>query len=232
MAQMPGYFVSKGPFAYLDDRFDGTTPTNYSQALAAIGSGLLQAAQARFPGAANPSNAALVDHFDKDWLALPPSLKKLCPNDVLTAALTEVIEKAYAPYDVAHNANDPDALSKLKRIEFFWVCADEDSFHVYHSEGPHQVTVIVFTPPPEQLHGNPPTLKRDRIAESSLALDEPENLWVMKVEDEYEGWKPGKAPRDPDPYPGGFQSLGPTTCDPDRGVIKRQLYRERSYPAP
>jgi hypothetical protein len=32
-------------------------------------------------------------------------------------------------------------------IESLWVCANEGEFQVYISEGPRQITVIVFTPP-------------------------------------------------------------------------------------
>jgi vacuolar-type H+-ATPase subunit F/Vma7 len=53
------------------------------------------------------------------------------------------------------------------------VCADEDRFQVYICEGPRQITVIVFTPPP-----------KDRAHEPVDTLTEDEPIWVVKVHDQ------------------------------------------------
>jgi hypothetical protein len=53
-----------------------------------------------------------------------------------------------------------------------WVCANEDEFQVYICEGPRQITVIVFTPPPGEREG-----RRDHTREQ-LTEDEP--IWVVK----------------------------------------------------
>ena len=58
-------------------------------------------------------------------------------------------------------------------IEALWVCADEDVFQVYVNQGPHQVTVIVYTPPPGSY--------------AARAHELNENIWVVKVRDDYDG---------------------------------------------
>ncbi len=65
----------------------------------------------------------------------------------------------------------------LLPIEALWVCASEDVFQVYVNRGPHQVTVIVYTPPPVEYAADPRTLD--------------EQIWVVKARDDFDGDVPG-----------------------------------------
>src|SRR5262245_7543229 len=88
---MPGYHITKGPFAFLDQMFDGTNPGNYTAALAAIAApgGLLGAATARIgPG-------AQLTCFQDDWLN-NPSWNQLKPQETLREGLTAAINAANA----------------------------------------------------------------------------------------------------------------------------------------
>ena len=205
MASMPGYNVSKGPFSNLDEWFDGTNPAVYTSALAMLAGSLEAAAVARF-GAASK----LVTHFKTHWLSDDNNSnhwKKLQPEATLKAGLTAAIKKA--------QGNDP---SRPKPMEFFWVCANEGEFNVYFSDGPHQVTVIVFTPPPLEANGNP----KDDF-EDVANLDHAEQLWVVKPEDKYETQGSGVY------YPGPITQLVPVPPavvppgDPAR-IIERQIF--------
>ena len=57
-------------------------------------------------------------------------------------------------------------------MEALWVCADENVFQVYVNEGPHQVTIIVYTPPPKHYP--------DRVHELR------ERIWVVKARDDFD----------------------------------------------
>jgi hypothetical protein len=199
MASMPGYHVSKGPFSNLDRMFNGTDPAVYTNALLMLAGSLEVAAAARFGATSN-----LVTHFKTHWLSDDNNSnhwKKLQPEATLKAGLTAAIKKA--------QGTDPD---HPKPMEFFWVCADEGEFNVYYSAGDHQVTVIVFTPPPLDATGKP----KDDF-EDVANLDHPEQLWVVKPEDKYETTSPGVN------YPGPITPLVPVP-QADPRIIERQIW--------
>src|SRR5262249_39942048 len=110
VASMPGYHINKGPFAFLDDTFDGTNPGTYTAALAAIAGGLLGAATTRLgPG-------TQLTCFQNQWLG-NPGWNQFKPEATLQQGLTAAINAALAP-DPAHP----------KPMEFFWICAREHTF--------------------------------------------------------------------------------------------------------
>jgi hypothetical protein len=74
--------------------------------------------------------------------------------DTLRAGFTKAIEHAKA---------------RRLPIEVLWVCARDPDFHIYYCEGPRQVTVLVFSPPPR--------------GHTDLPLDHSENIWVVKLRD-------------------------------------------------
>lgn len=196
MASMPGYHVSKGPFAFLDQRFDGTNPANYQAALAALGGSLQAAAAARF-GAGDQKT----QHFQNDWLGGANRWNALKPEETLRAGLTQAITKAL-------QTNPP------KPMEFFWICALDRDFHVYFSDGPRQVNVFIFTPPPLDPGGNP----NSAAFTNPATLTTPENLFVVKKRD-WEDNPPGST------YPGPITTLVPNTPPPPASIIMREIFR-------
>ena len=130
MGSTHGYRVGKGPFAYLDVLFDGTNAEAYEAAKIELAGSLLAAAERRF-GATDRK----VQHFQGDWLG--GAWSDLRPEETLKVGLTRAITRA--------QGDDP---GHPKPMEFFWVTCDDHVFHVYCSDGPHQVTVIVATPFP------------------------------------------------------------------------------------
>lgn len=227
MGSMPGYHVNKGPFAYLDDKFDGVNVQAYNDALAVLQGvagqdardRLLAATKARFPSA-NPGDAndKMREHFDTDWLGGTATWRSLRPAETLKAGLIAAIKAALEP--TQQNPPGPPM-----PIEFFWVCAQEQAFQVYYSVGPvravgggtvQSMTVIVFTPIPE--HG--PAAKPDdgqKLRLNETDLMEPEPIWVIKLKGQYESSPQGAN------YPGAITSLDSGT-NPPWDVITRQIY--------
>jgi hypothetical protein len=196
MGSMPGYNVSKGPFAFLDDMFDGTNPQAYKNAKVMLAGSLKTAAEARF----SPNNAR-VKHFDDHWLSDGNHWKHLRPEETLKAGLSNAITKA--------QGISPD---HPKPMEFFWVCARDNEFHVYYCDGPRQVTVIILTPPPLDNGGHPSgdTVKLNK-------LTNPEPLWVVKAQDNWETTPPGNG------YPGPMTTLA-NVGPPPTAIIQRRIY--------
>ena len=184
MASMPGYHISKAPFAFLDQQFDGTNPANYTAALDTMKDSLVNVARNKFPG-----NPGKVKHFEDHWLGRGP-WTQLLVEETLRAGLTEAIKTAAA--DPAHP----------KPMEFFWICAREKAFHIYYTDGPRQVTVFIFTPPPV-----------DPIPDDLSGLTQAQNLYVVKKKD-WELKPPGSN------YPGTPTTLVPGSPD----IIKVQIY--------
>lgn len=198
---MPVYNVSKGPFAYLDAQL--TNNQAYVDAINKLGQGLEAAAAGKF-GAGSPK----VTHFKDDWLSAMSGAYRwghLGPEDTLRIGLEQAIGKA---------------LSVGKPMEFFWVCANENAFHVYYCDGPRQITVIIFTPPPlDRPDGgpdNPGKPDRSKLA-SRNQLEVHEPIWVVKRED---------------PNPNGFDATYPSPITsrwavagpPPGDVIERQIW--------
>jgi hypothetical protein len=198
MASMPGYHVSKGPFKYLDQMFDGTNPQAYIDAKTRLAGSLLTAAEQRLG-----AGTAVVNHFNADWLGNSAGWGHLKPGNALAAGLTAAIKAAQGPQG--------DAEQHPKPMEFLWVCANEREFHVYYSVTPRQVTVIVFTPLPEHGPGH--------AHHTTAPLTKPEDIWVVKLEDNFETG-PGGAN-----YPGPITPLGTTSAPPGR-IIQRQIFRD------
>ena len=163
MPSMPVYFVGKGrQFGFLDHQFGGEKDdymTAYDEVLDRIDEPLANLADEHAAEWVGPHVAGLntddADHFRQDWLDSWWTGKDVEP--VLRAGYRAAIERA-------RDLELP--------IESLWVCANEDEFQVYICEGPRQVTVIVFTPPPGEREG-----QRDHTR-AQLTEDEP--IWVVK----------------------------------------------------
>jgi len=168
---MPVYYLGKGAqFAVLDDLFDGTNEDVYRSALRDLGESSLSALTERRQAAGSRLTDTDVRHFGSHWLGAGE--KAWWPNldveRVFTAGLQKAIETALP------KAKDKDGIDRrLLPIEALWVCANENVFHVYVNEGPHQVTMIVYTPPPGSYEA------------TSNQFDE--NMWVVKIRDNFDG---------------------------------------------
>jgi hypothetical protein len=167
MPSMPIYFVGKGrQFGFLDHQFGGEKDdymAAYEQTLQRIDQPLADLADDHAREWKGPHVAGLnpddADHFRDDWLGTWWPNKDV--EQVLRAGYRAAIERA-------RNLELP--------LESLWVCAQEDQFQVYICEGPRQVTVIVFTPPPGEREG-----QRDH---SRQQLTEDEPIWVVKKKDD------------------------------------------------
>lgn len=196
MPSMPIYFVGKGhQFKMLDQQFNSppaTAPSDYNEALNRIDRPLADlAADHADPG--TPVQTGLTakdpDHFASHWLRDWWPSKPVEP--VLRAGYREAINRA-------KTGNKP--------IESLWVCANEDEFQIYICEGPHQITVIVFTPPPPKHHWYS---RKRKHTEEQLTEEEP--IWVVKVKDKFDDQ---------------YTQLGASeydTIDPANEVIVRQI---------
>jgi hypothetical protein len=171
---MPTYHVSKGSeFKYLEKMFHGPSfMEKYDAALEALAdpdstSTLIAAANRRHEE--NPEDLSMNDlnHFTKHWL--DEWWTQLAVADTLRAGMIEAIKHAQAVE---------------KPMEVLWVCASDAVFHLYYSESPSQVTVLVFTALPPTGH----VTERDASEEfPDVLLVEPEDIWVVKKGDEYDG---------------------------------------------
>ena len=175
MGSMPTYHVSKGSeFKFLETELFGNSAfmETYDLALAALADPASTAtltAAANYRHEANPDEVSKghLKHFRKHWLSAWWS--HLAVADTLRAGFIEAITHAR---------------TVEKPIEVLWVCAQDDAFHVYYTESPNQVTVVVFTPAPDTGHVTGES--RDREFDDE-PLVEPEDIWVVKQEDDYDG---------------------------------------------
>ena len=163
MPSMPGYFVGKGyQFLMLDRQFGGSEDQYMAAYEAALGRieqplGELAAEHADSrSGLRDELKTGDASHFRKHWLGDWWPGKRV--EEVLRAGYREAIRRAQ---------------EARKPIESLWVCAKEDRFQVYICEGPRQITVLVFTPPPKENAHQPV---------DTLTEDEP--ILVVKVNDE------------------------------------------------
>jgi hypothetical protein len=167
MPSMPIYFVGKGrQFGFLDHQFGGEKDEYmraYDEALERISAPLAELAEQHAQEWKGPHVAGLntddTDHFRDDWLGTWWPDKDV--EQVLRAGYRAAIERA-------RHLELP--------LESLWVCAQEDQFQVYVCEGPRQVTVIVFTPPPGEREG--------ARAHTRARLTEDEPIWVVKKKDD------------------------------------------------
>jgi hypothetical protein len=166
MPSMPTYHINKGSqFGFLDATLGGANYlTEYTAALARLQGAnpatvLNAAASARI--APNRLTQNDFNHFAQDWLGGSNWWPQNAVPDTLRAGFVQAITHAQA-------ANKP--------MEVLWVCAVDRDFHVYYCDGPRQVTVLVFTPHPDQ-HTN-------------LRLNHSENIWVVKLRDPFDNRYP------------------------------------------
>jgi len=162
---MPVYYVGKGrQFAVLD-MFDGTEGSRglYEATISKLNSdvSLLQLAQDRKDETPDSLSDTDIRHFDKDWLGT------WWTGQHVALVLRNGIRRALELALDTGQGNPP------LPVEALWVCADENVFHVYANKGPHQVTVIVYTPPP------------GRYAARESVLEE--SIWVIKARDDADG---------------------------------------------
>lgn len=163
MPSMPGYFVGKGyQFLMLDQQFGGSEAeymAAYDAALSRIDQPLGDLAEnhtKRDSGVRADLKDGDANHFRKHWLGDWWRGKRV--EEVLRAGYRDAIQRA------------KDA---RKPIESLWICANENRFQVYICEGPRQITVLVFTPPPKEGEHEPV---------NTLTEDEP--IVVVKEQDD------------------------------------------------
>ncbi|MCJ7672417.1 MAG: hypothetical protein MUP67_10310 [Acidimicrobiia bacterium] len=168
MPPMPVYYVGKGTQFGVLDQFDGTDPSVYEAARERLSGSATLEELAGQRAAEGGLSEADVQHFKEHWLKSWWKGKHV--DQVLRAGIVKALDTAMA--------NEEHGLLP---IEALWVCAQEDVFQVYVNQGPHQVTVIVYTPPPEEYPSDPRTLD--------------EKIWVVKARDDLDGDIPGPITR-------------------------------------
>lgn len=168
MPPMPVYYVGKGSqFGVFDKLFDGTDRDIYDATVENLDKySLMELTHARraagFKGDPDLLTDVDVDHFEKDWLGAWWPYKHV--ELVLKAGIKKAIQTALP---------ENNQKGELLPIEALWVCAAEDVFQVYVNEGPHQITMIVYTPPPGNYYGRRAGVLRERIS-------------VVKVRDDFD----------------------------------------------
>lgn len=181
MPPMPVYYVGKGSQFGVLDMFDGARQEDYEAALRRLeSSSLLDLARRRAD--AGGLTRGDVQHFHDEWLGEPGATvgvkageqdRRWWPDQhvelVLRAGIRKALELAL-----------PNDEHGLLAVEALWVCAAEGVFYVYVNEGPRQVTIIVYTPPP-------------KYSERERELDE--RIWVIKARDDYDAGVPGEIRR-------------------------------------
>jgi hypothetical protein len=193
---MPTYHVNKGSqFGFLDTTLGGANfRTELDAALTRLQGAdpaavLNTAAHARV--APNRLTQNDFDHFVQDWLGGGWWPQNAVP-DTLRAGFTKAIEHAKA---------------RRLPMEVLWVCARDPDFHVYYCEGPRQVTVLVFSPPPR--------------GHTDLPLDHSENIWVVKLRDQFDDQYPNLGTGIPAPQVVATVQSGPMA---GRDIIQQQLF--------
>jgi hypothetical protein len=195
MPSMPTYHVSKGSqFGLLDGLFGGSDfLAQFAAALPRLQGNdpgtVLNAAAAAHAVPNQLSNDDL-NHFTQHWLG--NWWPQLAVPDTLRAGFREAITYAQ---------------SVQKPIEALWICALDQTFQVYYCEGPRQVTVIVFTPPPAR--------------HTTLPLANAEDIWVVKLRDPFDGQYPSKGPNIPAPAMVATVQSGPMQ---GKDIIKQQMH--------
>jgi hypothetical protein len=193
MPSMPTYHVSKGTQFGFLDQQFGPGADLESRYDAALNRLHDSVAGAAAWHVPNQLNTNDVNHFITHWLG--DWWPDLAVSDTLRAGFIEALEHAR---DVAH-----------KPMEVLWICAADRAFHVYYCEGPSRVSVLLFTPPPARHTTDP--------------LDHPENIWVVKLRDQFDLDYPqlGSPGTIPDPVEVAAVVSGPMVGRP---IIKQRLH--------
>jgi hypothetical protein len=164
---MPVYYVGKGSqFGVFDKLFDGTERDIYDATIENLDKYTLMELTHERRAQGFKGDQVLTDidveHFEKDWLGTwwPYQHVEL----VLKAGIKKAVQTALP---------ENNEKGELLPIEALWVCASENVFHVYVNEGPHQITMIVYTPPPGNYYARAGVLH--------------ERISVVKVRDDFDG---------------------------------------------
>jgi hypothetical protein len=192
MPSMPTYHVSKGTqFGYLEEQFDEANfPAEYPAALSRLQDSVAAAAATHVaPGQLSQRD---VSHFTDHWLG--NWWPQLAVPDTLRAGFIQAITHAQ---------------TVQKPMEVLWVCALDQAFHVYYCEGPRQVTVILFTPPPARHTTDP--------------LDKAEKIWVVKLGDQADTQYPNLGPSIAPPVTVAQVTTGPPGML-GQPIVKQQLF--------
>lgn len=193
---MPTYHIVKGSqFGYLEQQFGPPAANFMAQYQTALNQLQYPTSTATLTAAAGAKVSPQdVTHMKDHWLGSPGTWNTLAVPDTLRAGFVEAIKHAQ---------------SVRKPMEVFWICAKDPDFHVYYCDGPNQVTVHVFTPPPDQ------------GALTNQPLTRAENIWVVKLRDNADGSYKNLGPAIPDPVVVAKSTSGPTQ---GKDIIKRQLF--------
>jgi hypothetical protein len=163
---MPVYFVGKGSqFGVFDKLFDGTDRDIYDVTVENLDNYSLMELTYRRRTEGFKGEQLLTDidvsHFEADWLGSWWPYKHV--ELVLKAGIKKAVQTALP---------ENNQKGELLPIEALWVCAKEDVFQVYVNEGPHQITMIVYTPPPGNYYARAGVLH--------------ERISVVKVRDDFD----------------------------------------------
>jgi hypothetical protein len=178
---MPTYYVGKGTQFGVLDMFDGTNAAVYEAALNQLSSSktLVQLANERM-AAGGALTGGDIRHFENDWVGTE-WWAGLNVELVLRGGIRKALEVALFLDADAPPENRAPRPAPLP-VEVLWVCSEEQVFHVYVNEGKHQVTIVVYTPPPKYPDGTP-----------GAGLDE--RIWVVKTRDTWDDkYPPSAAP--------------------------------------
>lgn len=132
------------------------------------------------------------NHFVQDWLGSPGWWPANAVPDTLRAGFVQAITHAR---------------TAQKPMEVLWVCTHDPDFHVYFCEGPRQVTVLIFSPPPRQ-HTN-------------LLLNHRESIWVVKLRDQFDNQYPNLGTAIPAPQVVATVQNGPAA---GQHIIQQHLF--------
>ena len=167
MPPMSVYFVGKGKPFDAFAIYDGTNEQLYQDMLEKLRTTTLDQLAADYATQVGLS-ADDVTHFQSDWLGASSWWPGQHVELVLRAGIRRAIQTALPN----------ESHTNLLPIEALWVSSPADVFHVYVNEGPHQVTILVYTPP---------------MPEDAVWGERHERIWVVKTRDDADGDLEGSA---------------------------------------
>lgn len=167
MPPMSVYFVGKGEPFEVFAMYDGTNEDLYREMLHTLETKTLGELAADYAAQIGLSEDN-VTHFQSHWLGT----SSWWPGQHVELVFRAGIRRAIA------TALPNESHTQLLPIEALWVSSQADVFHVYVNEGPHQVTILVYTPPmPDDVTGG----------------ERHERIWVVKTRDDSDGDLEGSA---------------------------------------